>query len=82
MSIITGLGLNVWNDYQEENENWKMAIYCDYNGETDTSDWVSIEATPDRIKRYKEISQDDDWWVYDQHHDFYYILWGKRGKRS
>ena len=78
MKTITGFGLNVWNDSDNDTPVWKMAIYNDYAGQTDTSEWMTMEATPERVARYLEISQDDDWWVYNGDNDFHYILWGVR----
>ena len=79
MQKITGWGLNIWNDAsREEPDNWKMAVYPDYNGHTDTATYLTLEATPERVTRYLETWDDDDWWVYDKHPDFRYILWGER----
>jgi len=74
MRTPTQLALNVWND----GEQWKMAIYGVYDGSTDTSHWHNIEVTEARLNRYLELSQDDDWWVYSGHPDFYYIWLGER----
>lgn len=79
MNIITGLGLNVWNSASgDEPDNWRMAIYPDGPNGTDSSQYISFDPTANQVKRYLEIAQDDDWWVYDRHPDFGYILWGDR----
>lgn len=70
--MITGLGLNVWT----EGEDWRMAIYPDTPDGTDSSQYISFSPTRKQIQRYLSISEDSDWWVYDRHPDFRYILWG------
>jgi len=75
---ITGFGLNVWDDSPaHEPPLWLMAVYPDYDGHTDSDTWLRVEATPERVARYLEITDDDDWWVYDQDPQFHYILWGE-----
>lgn len=74
MQTVIGLGLNVWT----EDHGWRMTIYPDTPDGTDSSQYISLDPTREQIDRYLEISQDDDWWVYDKHPDFAYILWGTR----
>ena len=78
MQKITGFGLNVWdNSPIDKPSDWTMAVYPDYDGHTDSDTWLTVEATPERIARYLSITDDDDWWVYDQDPQFHYILWGE-----
>lgn len=74
MTVLTGFGLNVWT----EDHGWRMAIYPDTPDGTDSSQYISFNPTRSQIDRYLEVSQDDDWWVYDRHPHFGYILWGDR----
>lgn len=68
----THVDLNVWYD----GEQWKMALYTAVDGFVVSDKWVKIKATRDRILRYFEITQDEDWWTDNTTQDFYYILFG------
>lgn len=71
------LDLNVWFD--EVKNIWKMAVYgVGSNGETNYDNYVRIEATPERVARYLEISEDSDWWTSSTDPDFLYITTGER----
>lgn len=75
MQSIEQLALNVWDD---EDQDWQMAIYPVLANGTDTSTHWVFKPTRDQVVRYLQISQDSDWWTYSLSPDFHYILTGTK----
>lgn len=73
---LTNLDLNVWHD----GNTWRFTVYDVVNQALNSSSYMTLETTPERIARYFEVvpNQDEDWWVGNEHSDFAYILFGER----
>lgn len=73
---LTALDLNVWWD--QDYQNYRFTMYSVYGHETKTSEFKRLDTTPERVQRYLQVSEDDDWWTSNLEDDFYYILWGEK----
>lgn len=73
MQSIEQLALNIWDD---EERGWRMAVYPITADGLETSVYWAFTPSKDQIIRYLQLSEDSDWWVYNNHPDFNYILTG------
>lgn len=75
--MTTETALNVWySDDTTDGTNWRMAIYLTDVDGVDSSRYFSFTPSKDQLNRYFNLTSDSDWWVYSEHPDYYYVLFG------